>query len=69
MSRAIDIALVGRNTIVREVLQFVLAEHEFCVTSSVAKVVDLDPGASDQTSILILLIDEHPADFHCSSSE
>lgn len=67
MSRAIDIALVGRNTIVREVLQFVLAEHEFCVTSSVAKVVDLDPGASDQTSILILLIDEHPADFDANS--
>lgn len=67
MSRGIDIALVGRNTIVREVLQFILSEHEFCVTSSVAKVADLNLVASDQTLILILLVDGHPADFDAES--
>jgi len=67
MSRGIDIALVGRNTIVREVLEFILSENEFCVTSSVVKVEDLDLVASDQMLILIVLVDGHPADFDAKS--
>ena len=61
MSLNIDIALVGRNTIVREGLQRILSEHDFSIIASAARTGDLPPLDREEPWILILFADEGPS--------
>lgn len=57
MSLRNDVALVGRNSIVREGLQRILTEHGFSVLCSAARTADLPPIANDEPWILLLFAD------------
>lgn len=64
MSLRNDVALVGRNSIVREGLQRILTEHGFSVLCSAARTADLPRIARDEPWILLLF-----ADGDCANTE
>ncbi|WP_205479971.1 LuxR C-terminal-related transcriptional regulator [Sphingomonas arenae] len=61
MPLQIDVALVGRNTIVREGLQRILSENDFSVRWSAARTVDLPDIRRDDPWLLLLFADSDDA--------
>jgi len=61
MALQTDVALVGRNTIVREGLQRILVEHDFSVLCSAHRISELPPVEREQPWILLLFAEGESA--------